>query len=121
MRFFVFPLAALAVISGGFDDEPTEIEMQRAFESSLRQQVRNMLGYIADTQGDAAVQKIRQAGSDRFRIRTFRKLGCNRTQGEAHHCSFAVEIELMNGTLRRRIDGQFAPGTSGQLGFAESA
>jgi hypothetical protein len=120
MRFFAFPVAALAVISGGFNDEPTEIQMQRAFETSLQRQVANTLGFIAETGGLEAVWKIRDAGSDRFTVRSFRKLNCSQAEGPGYLCSFAVDIELMNGNLQRRIDGRFVPTARGQLAFAES-
>jgi hypothetical protein len=120
MRIFVFPLLALAVIAGGgFNDEPSEARMQGAFETSLTIQVRNMLDFIAEVSGTEAAEKIRQAGSDRFAIRSFRKFDCSRGRDAGYRCSFAVDIELMNGNLERRIDGRFSLDASGGLAFAE--
>jgi len=119
MRIFVFPLATLAALAGGFSDEPSASQMQRAFETSLATQVRNTLDVIAEVSGPEAVEKIRQAGSDRFAIRSFRKLDCSRAREVGYRCSFAVDIELMNGSMERRLDGRFSPDLSGVLAFAE--
>jgi hypothetical protein len=119
MRFFVLPLTALAVFAGGFSDEPSEAQMQRAFEASLADQIRNTLDFVSQVSGVEAVEQIRQAGSDRFAIRSFRKLDCSRAGDAAYHCSFAVDIEVMNGNLERRIDGRFSPAPRGGLAFAE--
>jgi hypothetical protein len=119
MRLFVFPLTTLAVLAGGFSEEPREAQMQQAFETSLSTQVRNTLDFVAEVSGAEAVEKIREAGSDRFAIRSFRKLDCSRAGGTGYLCSFAVDIELMNGRLERRIDGRFSPNSSGGLAFAE--
>jgi hypothetical protein len=119
MRLFVFPLITLAVLAGGFSEEPREAQMQQAFETSLSIQVRNTLDFVAEVSGAEAVEKIREAGSDRFAIRSFRKLDCSRAGGAGYLCSFAVDIELMNGRLERRIDGRFSPNSFGGLAFAE--
>jgi hypothetical protein len=119
MRLFVFPLTILAMLAGGFSEEPREAQMQQAFETSLSTQVRNTLDFVAEVSGAEAVEKIREAGSDRFAIRSFRKLDCSRAGGADYLCSFAVDIELMNGRLERRIDGHFSPNFSGGLAFAE--
>lgn len=118
MRLFVFSLTLLAVLFGGFSEEPREAQMQQAFETSLAIQVRNALDFVAEVGGAEAVDKIRQAGSDRFAIRSFRKLDCSRAGDAGYLCSFAVDIELVNGSLERRIDGRFLPNSSGGLGFA---
>jgi hypothetical protein len=119
MRLFVLPLAALAMITGGFSDEPEEAQMQRAFETSLATQVRNTLDFLAETSGAEAVETIRQAGSDRFAIRSFRKLDCSPAGGHGYRCSFAVDVELINGSVERRVDGLFSPDALGGLAFAE--
>ncbi len=119
MRFFVFPLAALGVMAGGFSDEPSEGQMKRAFEASLSAQVRNAMEFVAESGGPEAVQNIRQAGSDRFAIRTFRKVDCAHAADNAGYvCSFAVNIELVNGNLQRQMNGRFSSGSTG-LAFAE--
>lgn len=119
MRIFVFPLTTLVVIAAGFSEEPREAQMQQAFETSLATQVRDTLDFVAQVSGSEAVEKIREAGSDRFAIRSFRKLDCSRAGGAGYFCSFAVDIELMNGSLERRIDGRFSLNSSGGLAFAE--
>jgi hypothetical protein len=119
MRLFVFSLTILAVLVGGFSEEPKEAQMQQAFETSLAIQVRNALDFVAEVSGAEAVDKIRQAGSDRLAIRSFRKLDCSRAGGAGYLCSFAVDIELVNGSLERRIDGRFSLNASGGLGFVE--
>ncbi len=119
MRFFVFPLVALGVVAGGYSDEPSEGQMKTAFETSLSAQVRNALEFVAEAGGPEAVQKIQQAGSDRFAIRTFRKLDCARAADHAGYvCGFAVNIDLMNGNLERQMNGRFSSG-SGGLAFSE--
>jgi hypothetical protein len=119
MRLFVFPLAALAVLAGGFSEEPREAQMQQAFEASLAIQVRNALDFVAEVSGAEAVDNIRRAGSDRFAIRSFRKLDCSRVGAAGYLCSFAVDIELATGNLERRINGRFSPNPSGGLAFSE--
>jgi hypothetical protein len=119
MRLFVFPLTALAVLAGGFSEEPREAQMQQAFETSLAIQVRNALDFVAEVSSAEAVDNIRRAGSDRFAIRSFRKLDCSRAGAAGYLCSFAVDIELANGSLERRINGRFSPNSSGGLAFFE--
>lgn len=119
MRVFVLPLAVLAVITGGFDDEPSEAQMKAAFEMSLAMQVRNALDFVAEADGPEAVQKIRQAGSDRFTVQGFRKLDCTQAIDAAYLCSFAVDIALINGKIVRQMNGRFSPSSRGLL-FVEA-
>jgi hypothetical protein len=106
-------------VAGGYSDEPDEIEMKRAFHASLAVQVGNALELVAEASGPEAVEKIRGIGSDRFAIRGFRKLDCARADAKIGYvCSFAVNLELMNGTLERHLKGRFAPASTG-LAFAE--
>lgn len=119
MRVFVVPLVALGIVAGSYSDEPSEAQMKKAFEVSLAAQVTNALELVAEAGGPDAVEKIREVGSDRFAIRSFRKLDCARTPATVGYiCAFAVNIELMNGYLERHMNGRFAPG-SGGLAFAE--
>ena len=119
MRVFVVPLVALGVVAGGYSDEPTEGQMKRAFESSLATQVHNVLEFVAQAGGPEAVEKIHQAGSDRFAIKSFRKLDCARAVGNSGYlCAFTVNVEVMNGNLERHINGRFSA-SSGSLAFAE--
>jgi hypothetical protein len=118
MRLFVFPLLALGVLVSGYTDEPTEGQMKRAFEASLAMQVRDVMDFVAETNGPQAVQEIRQAGNDQFAIRTFRKIDCAPAERNAGYiCSFAVDIKLVNGDLERQLNGHFSPSVSG-LAFA---
>jgi hypothetical protein len=119
MRVFVLSLAVLAVITGGYGDEPSEAQMKMAFETSLAIQVRNALNFVAEAGGPEAVQKIRQAGNDRFTVQSFRKLDCTRAIDAAYLCSFAVDIELKSGKVERHMNGRFSP-SSGGLAFAEA-
>src|SRR2546428_432091 len=108
MRVYVVPLVALGILAGGFSDEPSEVQMKRAYENSLAMQVRNALEFVAETDGQEAVDHLRQIGSDRFAIRSFRKLECMRDLNRsAYVCAFAVNIELANGDLERRVNGRF--------------
>lgn len=119
MKVSVIPLVALGVLAGGYNDEPSEGQMKRAFEASLATQVSSALELVAEAGGPEAVYKIRELGSDRFAIRSFRKLNCARAADHAGYvCAFAVNIELMNGNLERQINGRFSAGSAG-LAFAE--
>ncbi|MEX0752239.1 MAG: hypothetical protein WD073_04855 [Xanthobacteraceae bacterium] len=114
MKVYVFPLVALALVAGSYSDEPSEGQMKRAFEASLSQEVDNTLALMEEVGGAEAVQKVRQAGGDRFAVRTFRKLDCTRAGRDGSHvCHFAVDVELMNGNLERQLSGRFSPGSSG--------
>jgi hypothetical protein len=119
MRLFTFPLAALVALAGGSNDEPSAAQMRQAFEASLAMQVQNTLDLVKEVSGAEALEKIRQAGGDRFSIRSFRKLDCSRAGDVGYRCSFAVDIELINGNLERRLEGLFSPDSYGGLGFAE--
>ena len=119
MRVLVLPMAVVAVISGGYSDEPSEAQMKTAFETSLAVQVRNALDFVAQTEGAEAVKKIEHTGSARFTIRSFRKLDCTRALDAAYRCSFAIDIELMNSKVERLMNGRFSP-SSGGLAFVEA-
>lgn len=119
MRVFVLPLAVLAVVTGGYGDEPSEAQMKMAFETALAMQVRNALDFVAEADGPEAVQKIRQAGNDRFSVQSFRKLDCTRGVDAAYFCSFAVDIELKNGKVERQMNGRFSSSSRG-LVFVEA-
>ncbi len=119
MRLFAVPLVALGVLMGGYSNEPTEGQMKSAFESSLTALVHNALDFVMEAGGPEAADQVRQAGSDRFAIRSFRKHDCLRNSGETDYvCGFAVDIELMNGDLQRRMSGRFYSGPHG-FAFAE--
>jgi hypothetical protein len=119
MRVFVFPLIALGVLAGGYSDEPSEAQMKKAYEHSLAMQVRNALEFVSETGGPEVADHLREIGSDRFTVKSFRKLECTRGPGKAAYlCAFAVDIEMMNTDLQRRVNGRFLAGPRG-LTFAE--
>jgi hypothetical protein len=119
MRLFAIPVVALGVLMGGYSDEPTEAQMKGAFEHSMETLVRSVMDFVVEAGGPEAADQLRQAGSDRFAIRSFHKLDCARDTGDAGYvCGFAVDIELMNGDLQRRMSGRFINGAQG-LAFAE--
>jgi hypothetical protein len=120
MRIFVLPFATFAILAGGYTDEPSEADMQRAFEASLVQQVRNALDFVAETEGAEAAQKIRRAGGDRFTIRSFRKHECTNSLDKSYWCNFAVDIEVPNGKFERQMNGRFSPRPDGGLAFIET-
>src|SRR5688500_225058 len=120
MRVFVLPVATLAILAGGYADEPSEADMRRAFEASLVQQVRNALDFGAVTEGAEAAQKIQRAGGDRFTIRSFRKHACTNSLDKTYWCNFVVDIEVPNGNIERQMNGRFSPHPDGGLAFIEA-
>ena len=114
MRVLVFPLVAAGILAGSTSDEPTERQMRGAFEAALKTYVRSALEFVAETGGPQAVEQVRLAGTDRFDIRSFEKRDCFRAAaGSAFVCSFAVDIDLSNGTLRRALGGRFFASANG--------
>ena len=114
MRTQRLPLIALGMAAHTYSDEPATGPMKTAFEARLTADVQGALAFVAETGGPAAVEKVREAGTDRFAIRTFRKLDCTRLDAApGYACKFAVDIDVVNGTLRRTLSGQFLPGSDG--------
>lgn len=109
MRVWTLPVVALGVTvaSLSVSDEPNERAMRAAFEASLTAQVRNALDFVAESSGPEAVAKVREAGTDRFEIRSFRKLYCMSGEKLGHVCSFAVDIGVRDGSLREILLGRF--------------
>jgi len=107
MRLWTIPIVALGAAVVGVSDEPNERAMRAAFEVSLASQVQNALDFVAETAGPAAVAKVREAGTDRFAISTFRKLGCQRGEKAGHVCRFSVDIAVIDGTLSEELTGRF--------------
>lgn len=119
MRLFVFPLIAVGLLAGGASDEPSERQMKTAFEMALAKQVGNALDFVAEMNGEEAADHLREIGSDRFAIRSFRKMDCRRAGGSLGHvCAFAVNIELMTGEVERQMHGRFFS-AGGGLDFAD--
>ena len=106
MRLWTVPIVALGVAVVSMSDEPSERAMRAAFESSLTAQVQNALDFVAETSGPEAVAKVREAGTDRFQISTFRKLGCEYDKG-GHVCRFVVDIGVIDGSFHEELTGRF--------------
>jgi len=79
MRLLAVPVLAFGLLIGSFTDEPAEADMRAAFQATLSADVQSALDYIAEVGGAEALQRVRDAGTDRFAIRTFRKHDCART------------------------------------------
>jgi hypothetical protein len=109
MRVWTLPIVALgvAMASLSMDDQPGEHAMRIAFESNLAAQVRSALDFAAETGGQDAVNRIREARTDYFEIRTFRKLYCMSGEKSGHVCAFAVDIGLRDGALHQILLGRF--------------
>lgn len=109
MRVWTLPVVALAVTMASLsvDDQPGENAMRTAFEASLATQVRNALDFVAESGGPEAVAKLREARTDYFEIRSFRKLYCMPAEATGHVCGFAVDIEVRDGSVQRILLGRF--------------
>jgi hypothetical protein len=119
MRIFLVPLIALAVSSPREQvAEPSEIAMRQAFEATLSVQVENVLEFLRETQGPEAVARVKSAGTDRFEIRSFKKLECLR-EGAGHVCSFAVDVSVINGMIEQQVRGHFLTGQGSALTFIQ--
>ena len=95
MRLWTVPVVALVAVMINMSDEPNEPAMRAAFEKSLVIRVQNVLDFVAEAHGPEAVAKVREAGTDRFAIEGFRKLGCRRDGSGGHVCRFAVDIAVI--------------------------
>lgn len=116
MRLWVIPIFAIgAVLGGAPGDEPSEREMRVAFADALALQVRNALDFARESGGKAAVQAIREAGTDRFSIADFHKVGCEPLEGGAYVCGFTVDLDLVSGPVRHTLSGRFSAGQSGYI------
>jgi len=120
VRVWTAPLVALAVLVGSYSDEPAERQMQAAFQDSLTEQVQAVLEFIVETNGPEALAKIYAAGTDRFALRSFRKLDCMRAPESGYRCDFAVDVGVVNGSLQRRLSGRFTSGPDGLRYISES-
>lgn len=113
MRTLIVPLIAVGVVFTPVTDEPSERQMQFAFEDALSLQVRNALEFAHEAFGPAAVERIRRNGTDRFSVNAFQKLRCEPQAGKAGHvCAFHVGLGLATGPMERTLTGRFlsAPG-----------
>jgi hypothetical protein len=107
MRLWTVPIVALGVAVASLSDEPTERAMRMAFESSLAAQVQNVLDFVTETGGRQALARVREAGTDKFEITSFRKLDCQRGDKLGHVCGFEVEIGVRGGSMREVLTGRF--------------
>ena len=112
-RFFVALVAATAWSDVGLI-EPSEHEMREAFASDLRQGIREVLSYVEQTGGEEAVRRIREARTDAFGLRGFRKGGCRPSDGKPGHiCDFAIEVDTVAGPIETSSAGRFFVGPFG--------
>jgi hypothetical protein len=118
MRTSVAILIAIGGMAFSHSNPPTDIQMHRAFENYLADQVARTIDFIQATGGPSAVKKVKEAGNDRFEIRTFRKIECQQLgQEPSYNCTFSVDIDLANGMMRRAIEGRFYNSSTG-IAFA---
>jgi hypothetical protein len=111
--FVVALLAATAWSNAGFI-EPSENAMREAFASDLSQGVEGVLVYVEATGGQAALARIREARTDAFALRGFRKGECRPSDGKPGHvCDFAVEVDTVAGPIEKSVEGRFFVGPCG--------
>lgn len=111
-------LVALAMILGYQTSAPSEIAMENAFAARLTHDMDRTLDFAGEIGGARAAARIRETGMDRFAIRSFTKLGCDRpTEAAGYVCRFTVDIETVGGNARRTLTGRFVP-AAGRLTFA---
>jgi hypothetical protein len=120
MRALLIPIIAVGTMVVGGSNEPSEGAMRLAFEATLTAQVQGVLDYIAETGGPEALEKVREAGTDRFEIRSFAKLDCMRGEKPGHVCGFAVDVSTVGGSLQHTLTGRFFSGSRGLI-FAHEA
>ena len=114
MHMFVVGLLAVTALSGANFVEPNEDAMREAFASDLSDGVRGVLAYVAETGGPEALARIRNARTDEFEVRGFRKVECRASAGKPGHvCDFAVEIDTVAGPIAQSMAGRFFVGPWG--------
>lgn len=119
MRILAVWMAAAGLLYAASGDEPSERQMQAAFESALALQIANAVEFAAEAGGTDAIAKIRENRTDFFAVSGFRKIRCQGGPGASGYvCDFQVDIGLANGRLERTITGRFVSGPHG-LVFAQ--
>ena len=119
MRLLLLPLLSLGLLSAAPPtEEPSEAAMRAAFETTLTAQVRSAMDFVAESSGAEAVERIHQAGTDRFALSAFKKRDCLR-DATGHICDFAVDLTVVNGTIQQTVRGRFLQGPNGRLTFAQ--
>jgi hypothetical protein len=113
MHMFIVGLLAATALAGS-NVEPSEGAMRIAFASDLADGVRATLSYVAETGGPEAVARIREARTDEFDVKSFRKLACRSSAGKpGHMCDFAFEVDTVAGPIAQQVAGRFFPGPWG--------
>jgi hypothetical protein len=108
MRALVVIMIAIGVILYGHSNAPTEFQMRDAFERYLVEQTAQTVEFIQETGGPGAVERVKAAGNDRFEIRAFQKLECQKSPTKpGYDCTFNVDIDLANGMMHRALAGRF--------------
>ncbi len=121
MRAFFAALVAVTAWSDLGFIEPSESAMREAFVSDLQDGVRQAMSFVERTGDQEAIRRIRDAGTDEFAIRAFRKIDCRRGSGRpGHFCNFAVEVDTVAGPIEKSIAGRFYVGPQG-LAFDHDA
>ena len=112
--FLVAPVIAAGLFFATSSDEPSERQMQLAFENALSVQVRNALEFANEAGGPDAVAEIRRNGTDRFDVNAFQKLKCEALPGKSGYlCNFRVDLRLVTGPMERALTGRFQSGNNG--------
>lgn len=120
MRLFLLPAFVASLFAADPPVvEPSEGAMRMAFETRLMADVQSAMAYVAETQGEEGVARVRAAGTDRFEIRAFTKQDCVRGN-DGHVCGFAVELAVVNGMIQQTIKGRFLSGPGGQLTYSQA-
>jgi hypothetical protein len=112
MRAIAIPVLAVALTVVGGSDEPVESAMRRAFEARLASEVQSALDYVEEIGGAEALERVKQAGTDLFTVRSFTKLDCRR-RPHGHSCAFAVEIATVAGPIQQVLGGRLFSGRGG--------
>ena len=114
MHMFVVGLLAATALASADRIEPSEHAMRVAFALDLADGVRAALAYVAETGGPDVLARIRQARTDEFEIKSFRKLACRPSADRpGHMCEFALEIDTVAGPIARTTAGFFYTGAWG--------
>jgi hypothetical protein len=121
MRLFAVALLAATALLRAYVTEPDEQAMRQAFASDLADGVGAMLGYVATAGGPETLARIREARTDAFTIRAFRKIECHPSEDKpGHYCDFLVEVDTIAGPIARPVAGRFFAGPRG-LAFDRDA
>src|ERR1035437_2619301 len=108
MRALVVIFIAIGGIFFVPSKAPTEMQRRAAFEPYWADQTPQTVEFIQETGGPSAVERVKAAGNDRFKIRAFQKRECQQSRAKAgYDCTFNVDIDLANGMMHRALEGRF--------------